>query len=112
MAQSDPPPIPGDKPARAAGQDAALPAMQHEIGDALGFQQFGRPIERVTLADAAEVDLKLRIEEADRFVRLIEFQMPTADALEGRGKVFVARHLTGPAIKPPDLRQRAARDIV
>ena len=87
--------------------------MNHEVGDPAGFEQIGRSIQCITLADAAEIDLKARSAKSESLLAASSSTrcwLPTL--VERLGKVGVVGHLAGAAKEAPGLRERTARDVV
>src|SRR5262245_35280254 len=88
---------PGDAPSlradpRAATDDAALSAMNEEVIYARAFKLFDAAIERVTLPNAAKVELHPLPRESDRARFGIKRDMLAADALQDRRDVFFGRY--------------------
>ena len=97
---------------RAAGGDAAISAVDEKVGNAGGQQMLRRAIDRVALADAAEVQPHSRAEEADRASRFIEFDPLAAHQRPGLGQLLGRGNGPGPAGKAPGFPEGRGREVV
>ena len=76
---------------RAAGQHAAVAAVEQEVVQARARQILRTAVEGISLAQAAEVEPHARPQEADRPPRRVEFHVLAADAGQGRGQRLLRR---------------------
>src|SRR5579872_4771718 len=86
--------------------------MPEKIGDAGSRHQLGSPIERVALADAAEVQLHAWLPKKNGAGRFIQLHMLAADARERLLQDVGLGNRAGTTIKPPGLGQWPGRDVV
>ena len=63
----------------SVGQDAALPAVQQEVGHARGKEMFAADIQGVAFSDAAEIDSHAGFAELDRVSFGIQLDEVSAD---------------------------------
>ena len=97
---------------RAAREHAALPAVEQKIADAGTGQRLGRPIERVALADAPQIDLHAGCGHLQCAALCVELKPLAADLATGRGQFVVAGHSAGAVIEAPGFGERSAGDVV
>ena len=96
----------------AAGQHAALAAVEQEVGHAQRQQPLGADVQGVALADAAKADPHARAAEADGLPRGVKLQQMAAHARPGLGQLGFGGDFAGPPGKSPRLPERRRRDVV
>ena len=75
---------------RTPGQDAALAAVDQKVGQTALGEPPGAAIDGIALANAAEIDLEARLQEADRVAGRIELDEPSADPRRAAAKSAAA----------------------
>ena len=85
--------------------------MDEKIANIGRKQLFRTPIQRMALADAAEIELDTRLPELHGLVLGVEFDQAAADAGQCLGQLFVGGDGSGTSGKSPDLRERPGGDL-
>ena len=96
----------------AAGQHAALAAVEEEVGHAQGQQPPGADVQGIALADAAQADPHARPAEADGLPRGVKLEQMAADPRPRLGQLRFGGDFAGPPRKSPRLPERRRRDVV
>ena len=86
--------------------------MNEKIADAIGQQRLDGPIDRVALADAAQVQPYAGTLKANRFPLFVQFDPLASHAGPRLGNLLGRRDRAGPASKAPCLPQRRGGEIV
>jgi hypothetical protein len=83
--------------------------VDQSVAHAALDQPLGGLIDRITLGDAAKIDLHPALGELERSCRGIEAELARADVLEGRAHVVFGRHVRLASEKSPRAEPAARR---
>src|SRR5688572_14716222 len=99
-------------PTRPSRQHAALSAVQQVMLDTVPGEYFGRAVQRVSLANAPQVDLHVRYAKPNGPGVRVDFKLVRADTRKCLGQLGCRRHAPGTLVKAPNTRQGACRQVV
>src|SRR5207253_8733653 len=106
----------GDGPAGgillvSSRQHAAIAPMNQKVLQAAGDERIGCSIERVALADRAEIQLQPRLQKSYAASRIVELQMLPTNGGNRFFDVIGLRHLSLPAKKAPDFAESSGGNV-